>query len=306
MGEYILRRFVSMLLVLLVVITVTFLLMHSIPGGPFTGEKKLPPEIEKALLAKYKLDRPLYEQYFSYLKNLMKGDFGVSIKYKGLTVSNMISTFFPVSAQLGLYATILIIGIGIPIGIASAIKQGTWMDSLVMFIAIIGVTVPSFVLATILIYFFAITNTWFPTSRWGTLAHAVLPTIALAAYSVAFIARLTRSSMLDVLQQDYIRTARAKGLSRSVVLYKHALKNAIIPIITYLGPTIAGILTGSFVIEKTFAIPGLGRQFVESITNRDYTIILGVTIFYSAILILMVFLVDIAYGFVDPRIKLHD
>lgn len=155
-------------------------------------------------------------------------------------------------------------------------------------------------------YFFAITNSWFPTSRWGTFAHAVLPTIALASYSVAFIARLTRSSMLDVLQQDYIRTARAKGLSRPVVLYKHALKNALIPIITYLGPTIAGILTGSFVIEKTFAIPGLGRQFVESITNRDYTIILGVTIFYSAILIFMVFLVDIAYGFVDPRIKLHD
>lgn len=306
MGNYILQRIVSMVITLFVVITLTFVLMHSIPGGPFTGEKKLPPEIERALIEKYHLDDPLWKQYTDYVTGIVQGDFGPSYKYKGQEVSDMIKEYFPVSAELGGAAILVIIIVGIPIGIVSALKQGTWVDSLVMFFAILGVTIPAFVIATILIYIFGLQLRALPTSRWGTWQHMIMPSIALAAYSMAFIARLTRSTMLEVISQDYIRTARAKGLSESVVIYKHALKNALIPIVTYMGPMISGILTGSFVIEKIFAIPGMGRMFVESISNRDYTVIMGVTIFDAAILVVIILVVDVLYGFIDPRIKIGE
>ena len=306
MGNYILQRIVSMVITLFVVITLTFVLMHSIPGGPFTGEKKLPPEIERALIEKYHLDDPLWKQYTDYVTGIVQGDFGPSYKYKGQEVSDMIKEYFPVSAELGGAAILVIIIVGIPIGIVSALKQGTWVDSLVMFFAILGVTIPAFVIATILIYIFGLQLRVLPTSRWGTWQHMIMPSIALAAYSMAFIARLTRSTMLEVISQDYIRTARAKGLSESVVIYKHALKNALIPIVTYMGPMISGILTGSFVIEKIFAIPGMGRMFVESISNRDYTVIMGVTIFDAAILVVIILVVDVLYGFIDPRIKIGE
>ncbi|MDO4721220.1 MAG: ABC transporter permease [Peptostreptococcaceae bacterium] len=305
MGKYILQRLGSIVVTMFVVITFTFILMHLVPGGPFTQEKKLPPEIEKALAEKYHLNDPLSKQYTDYLTGILQGDFGPSFKYKGRDVSMMIKEYFPVSAQLGLLALCVILLVGVPLGVVSALRQGTWVDSAVMFFAILGVTIPSFVIATLLIYVFASKLKLLPTSRWASWKHMIMPTVAISAYSMAFVARLTRSSMLEVIRQDYIRTARAKGLSEGVVIFKHALKNALIPIITYMGPMISGVLVGSFVIEKIFAIPGMGRMFVESISNRDYTVIMGVTIFDGLLLVALVFLVDIAYGFIDPRIKIN-
>lgn len=306
MGKYILNRVISMIITLLFVITITFILMRIIPGGPFTSEKKVPPEIERALAAKYHLDDPLPKQYFDYLKGVVQGDLGPSFKQKGQLVTEMIAGKFPVSARLGAASILLILLIGVPIGVISALKQGTGIDSAVMFFAIIGVTIPSFVIATLLIYVFALKLKWLPTSRWGTWKHYILPVITLSLYSLAFVARLTRSSMLEVIQQDYIRTAYAKGLNQYKVIFKHALKNALIPIITYIGPLVAGLLTGSFVVEKLFAIPGMGDMFVTSITNRDYTVIMGATIFYAVFLVVMVLIVDLLYGMVDPRIKIND
>ncbi|EFE28886.1 oligopeptide transport system permease protein OppB [Filifactor alocis ATCC 35896] len=305
MGGYVVRRIVSMIITLFFVITLTFVMMHSIPGNPFTGEKKLPPAIEKALMEKYNLDKPLSQQYVDYVSGVAKGDFGPSMKYNGRTVNDLIGDGFPVSAELGGLAILLIVILGIPLGVVAALKQGTWVDRTMIFFAIVGVTIPSFVLATLLIYVFGTKLKWLPTSRWVSWKSRIMPTIALGVSSIAYVARLTRSSMLEVINQDYIRTARAKGLSETVVVFKHALKNALIPVVTYLGPLTAAILTGSFIIEKIFAVPGMGRMFVESISNRDYTVIMGVTIFYSLILVLFIFIVDLIYGLIDPRIKIN-
>ena len=294
-----------MFITLFFVITLTFVMMHSIPGNPFTGEKKLPPAIEKALLEKYNLDKPLSQQYVDYVSGVAKGDFGPSMKYNGRTVNDMIGDGFPISAELGGLAILLIIIVGIPLGVIAALKQGTWIDRTMIFFAIVGVTIPSFVLATLLIYVFGTRLKVLPTSRWVSWKSRIMPTIALGVSSIAYVARLTRSSMLEVINQDYIRTARAKGLTETVVVFKHALKNALIPVVTYLGPLTAGILTGSFIIEKIFAVPGMGRMFVESISNRDYTVIMGVTIFYSLILVVFIFIVDLVYGLIDPRIKIN-
>lgn len=306
MARYLIRRLVSTIIALWVVATVTFFVMRILPGGPFAAEKALPESILKNLEARYHLDDPIWKQYGDYLVRLVKWDLGPSFKQKGRDVDEIISTHFPVSAQLGLTAVALSLLVGIPAGIVSALRQNKWQDQLAMFLAIIGVSVPNFVIASILMFFFALKLPWFPAALWGTPAHMVLPTIALAGFPMAFVARLTRSSMLEVLQQDYIRTARSKGLSERAVVYRHALKNAIIPVVTYLGPLIAGILTGSFVIERIFAVPGLGRYFVTSIYNRDYTVIMGITFFDSLLLVGLNFLVDVAYIFVDPRIRLVD
>ncbi|SHJ46958.1 ABC transporter permease [Tepidibacter formicigenes] len=306
MGRYVLKRLGAMAITMFFIITITFVLMHAIPGGPFTGEKKLPPAIEEALMKKYNLDQPMFKQYTNYLGSVLKGDLGPSFKLKGQTVNEIIARSFPASAQLGSIAIILILLIGVPIGVIAALKQGTWIDNAVMFLAIAGVTIPSFVIATLMIYVFSVKLNILPAARWGTFEQMIMPTIALGAYSLAFVARLTRSTMLEVISQDYIRTARAKGLSERVVIFKHALKNALIPIITYVGPLAAALLTGSFVVEKIFAIPGLGRFFVESISNRDYTVIMGVTIFYAVFLVITMLIVDILYAFVDPRIKFDD
>lgn len=295
-----------MVLTMVVVITLTFILMHAIPGGPFASEKNLPEQIKANIEAKYGLNRPLYQQYIDYWAGLLKGDFGPSYKYPGRSVNDLISGGFPVSAELGAYAIILMLFLGIPAGIISALKQYHWQDNLVMILATLGIAVPSFVLATLLIYVFSSKLGVLPAARWLGWQYKIMPVIALGAYDVSFIARLTRSSMLDIMSQDYIRTARAKGLSEMSVIMKHALKNSLIPIVTVLGPLIAGVLTGSFVIEKIFAIPGLGRQFVDSVSNRDYTAIMGVTIFYGAFLVIMNLIVDIVYVFIDPRIKLTD
>ena len=304
MGGYVLRRAVSVILVVFVVATGTFILMHAIPGGPFKKEKALPPAVQRNIEERYKLNDPLWKQYTDYLSNLIRGDLGPSFKYLGRSVNDIIRDGFPVSATLGAWAILFALVVGVPAGIISALNQNKWQDNVVMAIAIIGVSVPNFVIATLLMYVFAVKLRWLPVAMWGTPRHVILPMIALAGFPAAFFARLMRSSTLDVLSQDYIRTARAKGLSWYAVVVKHVVKNAILPVVTYLGPLVAGILTGSFVVENIFAIPGLGRYYVTSIYNRDYTTIMGVTIFYSAFLVLLNFLVDIAYGWIDPRIKL--
>lgn len=304
MGGYVLRRAISVILVVFVVATGTFILMHTIPGGPFKKEKALPPAVQRNIEERYKLNDPLWKQYTDYLSNLVRGDLGPSFKYLGRSVNDIIRDGFPVSATLGAWAILFALVVGVPAGIISALNQNKWQDNAVMAIAIIGVSVPNFVIATLLMYVFAVKLRWLPVALWGTPKHVILPMIALAGFPAAFFARLMRSSTLDVLSQDYIRTARAKGLSWYAVVVKHVVKNAILPVVTYLGPLVAGILTGSFVVENIFAIPGLGRYYVTSIYNRDYTTIMGVTIFYSAFLVLLNFLVDIAYGWIDPRIKL--
>lgn len=306
MFKYSLKRIVSMLVTLFLIATITFILMRSIPGGPFTSERALTPEIEKALAEKYNLDAPLWEQYLDYMGNLAKGDLGVSFKKKGVTVNEIIIKTFPASAQIGALAVVLILVIGIPLGVLSALKQNHAVDYVIMIIATIGVTIPSFVIGTFIMYIFGEKLAWIPAGGLENWKGYIGPVIALGGFSIAYVTRLTRSSMLEVLRQDYIRTARANGLSKWKVIGKHALKNALIPVVTYVGPMIASILTGSFVVEKIFAIPGMGKYFVESVSSRDYTIIMGITIFYAAIYILMVFIVDIAYAYIDPRIKLKD
>lgn len=304
MLRYTVSRFLSMLLVLFIITTATFLLMHAIPGGPFTAEKNLPEAVLKNLNERYHLNDPLWKQYADYLANVVRGDLGPSFKYEARTVNDIIAESFPVSAELGLISVLIAVLTGIPMGIVAALRQNRWPDYLCMFFATIGISVPGFILATLFIYVFALQLELFPAAMWGGPEYVVLPAVALAAFPTAFIARLTRSSMLEVLSQDFIRTARAKGLGPLAVIWRHALKNALIPVVTYLGPLIAAILTGSFVIESIFAIPGLGRHFVTSIYNRDYTVILGITIFYSTLLVFLNFLVDLAYAWLDPRIKL--
>ncbi|WP_320047536.1 ABC transporter permease [uncultured Ilyobacter sp.] len=306
MGRFIVKRMIQMFVTLYLVVTATFFLMHAIPGGPFTREKPLPPAVIEALEAKFKLDQPLYVQYFDYVKGVFTFDFGPSFQKVGVDVTDMIVKGLPASAKIGMLAVLVVLLIGIPLGIISALKQNKWEDYVVTVLATIGVTIPSFVMATLIIYVFSAKLQVLPSFGLKTWKHFIGPVIALSGFSLAFVARLTRSSMLEVLQQDYIRTARAKGLSEFVVIGKHALKNALIPVITYVGPMIASILTGSFVIEKIFAIPGMGKYFVESVGNRDYTVIIGVTVFYAAFYIVMVFIVDVIYGIIDPRIKLHD
>lgn len=296
-----------MLITLWFVVTITFFLMHSIPGGPFDlNEKALPPQVLEALNEKYHLNDPLYKQYFDYLKGVATFELGPSFSRPGITVNQLIEQGFPVSAKLGGLAALVVIGVGVPVGIVSALKQNRWEDYLVTIFATLGVAVPGFVLGTLIVYVFSARLDILPAYGLDSWKHYIGPVITLSGFSLAFVSRLTRSSLLEVMQQDYIRTARAKGLPELTVIFKHALKNSLIPVITYMGPMIAAIMTGSFVTEKIFAVPGMGRHFVESVGNRDYTVLLGTTIFYAAFAIFMIFLVDIAYGLIDPRIKLGD
>jgi len=304
--SFYIKRIISILITIILITSLTFTMMHSIPGGPFTRERPVPDEILRALNEKYNLDDPKIVQYFNYMKGLVTFDLGPSYSKIGTSVNEMIESGFPVSAKIGLIATLLIVVLGIPFGIISALKQNQTIDYVVMVLATLGITVPSFVIATLFIYFFAGKLGWVPTFGLSTPASYVGPVLALAGYSLSFVTRLTRSSMLEVMRQDYIRTARANGLKEFSVIYKHAIKNALIPVVTYIGPMIAAILTGSFVIEKIFAIPGIGRHFVESVSNRDYTTIMGITVFYAFFYLIMIFLVDIAYSLLDPRIKLKE
>ena len=303
MKNYFLRRFVYSLFTIFVIATVVFFMMRSIPGGPFTREKPVPDEILRALNAKYNLDDPLFVQYLDYMKGLLTFDLGPSFSKIGTSVNDLIVAGFPITARVGSIAILFIIIIGVPVGIISALRQNRPIDYFVMFMATLGVTIPSFVVATLYIFIFAGKLGWVPPFGLASPLGYIGPVIALSGYSLSFTARLTRSSMLEVLRQDYIRTARANGLREWSVLGKHALKNALIPVVTYLGPTIALILTGSFIVERIFAIPGIGRYYVESVSNRDYTTIMGVTVLYAAFYVLMVYLVDIIYVLIDPRIK---
>ncbi|MBV7273044.1 ABC transporter permease [Clostridium thailandense] len=305
MLKYIFKRLFSSIVTIWVVITATFFLMHAMPGGPFDSDKKLPESVKANLEEKFGLNKSLGEQYTTYLKNVtLHGDLGPSMKYEGRTVNEVISYSFPASAKLGLCSIAFAVILGIFMGLIAALNQGKWQDNLCMFISTLGVTIPSFVMATIFIYFFAVKLGWLPAVGFDGPKYYILPAIALGGYSTAFIARLSRSSLLEVIRQDYIKVAKAKGLSKGKIIYKHTLKNSLIPIVTYLGPIFASVLTGSFVIETLFGIPGLGREFVQSIGNRDYTTTLGVTIFYSTFLILCNLIVDLLYVAIDPRIKI--
>lgn len=292
-----------MLVAMLAIMIIVFIIMHAVPGSPFTSDRKVNEQVEQALNEKYGLDDPLPIQFLNYLGGLLQGDLGPSYKYTGKTVNDFIETGWPVSAKLGGVTIIFVLLTSIPMGIFAAVKNGKWQDFLIMAVATIGVTIPSFVIASILIYFFSYQLGWLPTYGLDSWKGYIMPMIALGGYSISYLARLMRSSLLEVMGQDYIRTARAKGLSEFKVITKHALRNALLPVITVLGPTIANLLTGSFVVENIFAIPGLGRFFVNSVSQRDYTTIMGTTIFYAAFLMAMVLIVDVFYCIIDPRIK---
>ncbi|WP_141433238.1 ABC transporter permease [Bacillus sp. 03113] len=305
MKTYLMRRLLAMIVTLWIIITLTFFLMHWIPGSPFNEERSTNETVQRNLMSYYHLDEPLYIQYLLYMKSALTFDFGPSIKQSSQTVNDMLGRGFPVSFELGMVTLVVAIVSGIILGIIAALKHNGIIDYLAMTIAVLGISIPNFVMATFLIQQFAVNWPIFPAATWTSWKHMVLPTIALATGPMAIIARLTRTSMLEVLTQDYIKTARAKGLTPVKIVFKHALRNALLPVVTLLGALAASILTGTFVIEKIFAIPGMGKYFVESINNRDYPVIMGTTVFYSTFLIIMLFLVDIAYGILDPRIKLY-
>lgn len=306
MKKYIFKRAVMSIITLWAIVTITFILMHSVPGNPFAKEGKMPAAVYQNLQRKYGLDKPKSEQYVIYIKNLLKGDFGESMKSRVETVNEMIRRGFPVSAYLGVEALLIALVFGPALGAMAALFQNKLPDYLSMIVAIIGISVPSFIMGTVLIQFVARNVAWLPIGGWGEFRHTVLPAVALSLMPLAYMARLMRSSMLEVLGQDYIKTAKSKGINKSAVILKHAVRNAILPIISVLGTLVSNLIVGSFVIEKIFGIPGLGSFFVKAIVNRDYTLIMGTTIFYSIILILMLFLVDIAYIFIDPRIRLTE
>ncbi|MCV2291102.1 dipeptide ABC transporter permease DppB [Bacillus subtilis] len=305
MARYMIKRFWAMAATILVITTLTFVLMKVIPGSPFNEERGTNEAVQKNLEAYYHLDDPLIFQYIFYLKSIITFDFGPSIKKPSDSVNDMLKRGFPVSFELGMTAIVIAVISGLVLGVIAALRRNGFLDYAAMSLAVLGISIPNFILATLLIQQFAVNLKLFPAATWTSPIHMVLPTAALAVGPMAIIARLTRSSMVEVLTQDYIRTAKAKGLSPFKIIVKHALRNALMPVITVLGTLVASILTGSFVIEKIFAIPGMGKYFVESINQRDYPVIMGTTVFYSVILIIMLFLVDLAYGLLDPRIKLH-
>ena len=306
MTRYVFRRLGGAIIILWVIITVTFALMHAIPGGPFTTEKKLPPQVKASIEAKYHLDDPVWKQYGDYLGGVITGDLGPSYKYEGRSVNDIISDAFPISAQLGLLSLMVAVVGGIAAGAISAMRPNGIVDYAVTILSTIGISVPTFIIGAALVYVVGFELGWFPVALWRGPSYMVLPVLTLAAQPMAFIARLTRSGLLDVYQQEYIRTARAKGLSSWTILTRHALGNAILPVITYLGPLAASLLTGSFIVETIFAIPGLGQYFVTSIYNRDYTVILGITIFYSALVVFLNILVDMIYPLIDPRVTTEE
>jgi oligopeptide transport system permease protein len=298
------RRLLSAIPTLLVLLALSFALIRVAPGGPFDTEKTIPPEIQERLNETYHLDEPLWQQFGRYLGDLLQGDFGPSFQYKDYTVSELIAAGFPVSLKLGGLAMLLALLVGISIGTLAALKQNSRTDHVVMGAAMTGISIPNFVLAPLLVLLFAVTLRWLPAGGLGDWRNLVLPVISLALPQIAYIARLTRGSMIEVLRSDFIRTARAQGLSTLEIILGHALKPALVPIVSYLGPATAGIITGSVVIEQIFGVPGLGRYFVQGALNRDYTLVMGIVVFYGVLIIVFNFLVDLAYRWLDPRVKL--
>ena len=311
MLRYFLKRVAYAVLTLFLLITLTFFMMRLLPGDPFTGDKAISETAMANMEAKYGLDKPVVVQYFMYMGNSLRGDLGISITYNQ-PVMDIISDAFLISDDLGIRAIIFAVIAGVLLGALAAIKRGTALDSASMFVAMVGVSVPSFILGALLQYFLAlqlpklIGFRIFPVQGWGSFAQTVLPAFALGLSSLATVSRLMRTSMLDVLSQDYIKTAKAKGLSQGKILWRHAFRNAIMPVVTIIGPTVASVLTGTFVIESIFNIPGLGKYFVMSIKDSDYTMISGTTVFYGALLVACTLVVDLLYGLIDPRVKLEE
>lgn len=304
MFKYIVKRILLAVVTIWAVATLTFFLMNLVPGGPFLSEKAISPQAQAALEAKYGLDKPMSQRYLNYMTGALHGDFGDSLKQRGRTVMSIITMKFPVSARVGGISVLVALILGIPLGSIAALKRGKAADSVISVIATCGIAVPSFVICTLLMYFLGVKLGLLPTMGLESAKHYIMPVIALSFYPTAYIMRLMRSSMLDVLGQDYMRTARAKGLAGGKILFKHALRNAILPVVTYVGPMLAYTITGSFVVEKIFVIPGLGGEFIKAINGRDYTVIMGTTIFLATLVIVMNVVVDIVYKIVDPRIKL--
>jgi len=299
-----LSRLLQAIPVLLVVISVTFFLVHSAPGGPFSADKAVSPEVLKALEAQYNLDQPLWQQYVSYLGDVIQGDFGPSFKYPGRTVNELIAAGLPATAELGLYAMLVAVIIGTSAGVIAAMRPNTLQDYIPMSFAMLGICMPSFLLGPLLVLIFGIYLDWLPISGWGDIpGDKILPSITLGAAYAAYIARLSRGGMLEILSQDYIRTARAKGLPESVVIFKHALRGGLIPVVAFLGPAFAGLLGGSFVVETIFQIPGLGRFYVQAAFNRDYTMIMGMSVFFAALIILFNLLSDMLSIWLDPKLR---
>lgn len=302
MAKYVIKRVFFAIITMFLICFITFFAMNAIPGGPFNGEKAKSKAVIKVLNERYNLDKPIMVQFGYYMKNLLHGDLGVSLK-TGRDVSQTIGESFAVSAKIGLIAVVIAIIFGIVLGSIAALNRNRWPDRLIVFFATLATAMPSFVLATLLLLLFCIQLQWIPV--WSSTSHNyILPVISLSLYPMAYITRLTKTSMLDVLGQDYIRTARAKGVSQRKVIFKHALRNALIPVITYVGPMTASVLTGSLVVEKIFTIGGLGSKFVDCITNRDYTMIMGTTIFLASFVVIVNLISDLVYKLVDPRIKL--
>lgn len=304
MLKYIFKRLAYIVIAMYLIVTATFFLMQLAPGSPFASERSFPPAIEEQLNAKYGLDNPWYVQYKDYLVSTLSFDFGESMKYKGRSTNDIISESFPISVALGIEAMILAIGFGVLLGVISALYHNKFPDYMSTVIAILGISIPSFILAGLFQYYISFKAGWFPVSGWKGFKYTILPAAAIAVTHIGFIAKLTRSSMLEHTNSEYVKLARAKGIGKWTIVFKHSLRNALLPVVTYLGPLFAGVITGSFVIEQIFAIPGLGRHFVTSITNRDYTVIMGTTVFYSLILLFAVLIVDLLYSVIDPRIKL--
>jgi oligopeptide transport system permease protein len=303
MGKYIVKRMLLAVLTVFIICAITFFSMHAIPGDPFLSEKAVSPQVRAALMARFNLDKPLGAQFFLYMGNILKGDWGISMK-TGRDIWDTISSRFAISAKLGLMAAAVAIVVGIVLGCTAALNRNKLADRLIIFFTTLFTALPSFVFGTLLLLIFCLQLQWVRVWQAGSNNY-VLPVIALCAYPLAYITRLTKTSMLDALSQDYIRTARAKGVKQVWVVFKHALRNALIPVVTYVGPMIAYILTGSMVVENIFTIGGLGSQFVSSITNRDYTMIMGTTIFLAVLMVIANLITDIVYTVVDPRIRLE-
>ncbi|MGH6948813.1 MAG: oligopeptide ABC transporter permease OppB [Kiloniellales bacterium] len=305
MHSYLIRRLASAIPTLFVIVTITFFMMRVAPGGPFDTDRQLQPEIEANILRAYNLDKPLVWQYFDYVGDLLQGDFGPSFKFRDFDVNDLIAAGLPASLQLGGMAIFLAIVIGVSLGVLAALRQNQGSDYAIMSVAMVGIAVPNFVMAPLLTLVFGVYLSWLPVAGWGggAMINKLLPVVALALPQVAYIARLTRGSMVEVLNANYVRTARAKGLREQLVVVRHSLKGALLPVVSYLGPAAAGLVTGSVVIETIFDIPGIGRYFVQGALNRDYTLVMGVIIVYGSLIILLNLVVDVVYGYLDPKVR---
>ncbi len=303
MQRYLIRRVLWLFPVLIFISLITFVLMHSVPGGPWDRDKKLAPQVVENLNRKYGLDKPLWQQYASFLGNAAQGDLGVSFIYQDRKVTDVIREGFPVTATLAVSAILIAIAIGIPLGVLAALRQNSWVDYLCLFFATIGASVPNFVMGIVLIIVLSVGLHLLPTGGWGSWQKVIMPALALGFYPAALLARMTRASMIEAIRQDYVRTARAKGLVENVVLWRHIFKNALIPVVTVLGPWVAILITGSFIVESIFAVPGIGKFYIQGIFARDYGLLMGTTLFYAVVIAVANLSVDILYAFIDPRIR---